>query len=92
MQQTICDNKTQVLYIGACKVKSIVVYSDGADGDVTLYNGSSEKEVMKGKIGSLSNSAWGIFLGDGVIFDKGIYVVVNAATTFYTISFSVKDE
>jgi hypothetical protein len=92
MLQTVCDNKTQVLYIGACKVKSITIYSDGADGDVTLYNGSSLKEIIKLKIGSLSNSSATGYFGDGIFFDRGIYVVVNASTTYYSVIFSVKDE
>jgi hypothetical protein len=92
MLQTICDNKTQIVYIGECKIKSIVVYSDGADGDVTIYNGSSLKEVLKLKVGSVSNTSVLGNFGDGIVCDRGVYVVVNADTTYYTIILAAKDE
>jgi len=85
MTQTVCDNVSDSIYKGPCKLLGIIVDSDGANGDVTLYDGEGVTATKKIKCRSLSDYSFSPNIGSGIFFDKGIYILVNASTTTYTL-------
>lgn len=88
-KSTLLDfrNVTGRVYEGPVKVHSITIAGDGANGDCDIYNSLNvDATRRKLHLEVLSGTSHETVL-KGTIFDRGIYVVVNAATTFVTTEY-----
>uniref|UniRef100_A0A6M3JK37 Uncharacterized protein n=1 Tax=viral metagenome TaxID=1070528 RepID=A0A6M3JK37_9ZZZZ len=85
-------NVSQLVYSGACVVGGITISGDGAAGDCDVYDGVNTLAERKFHLEVLT----GVTFSTGALqdnqFNHGIYIVVNAVTTFVTVSFRPPDE
>lgn len=79
---------TGLLYKGPVLLESILVNADGAAAEVDVYDGENDRGEHKYRINCLSDDSKMICLPKPTDFDFGIYIKVNAATTFVTVQFS----
>lgn len=79
-------NASQVVYIGPCILVSVLISGDGAAGDCDVYDGTNSNEERKCHLEVPSGESFQWSPGQGTDLDKGIYLAVNAATTFVTIT------
>ena len=80
---------SRVLYKGRCKVHSILVAGDGANGDSQVFDGENSDGDEKFHIEALSGTTALWLSSEGVNFMKGIYIAVNAATTHVTVEYEI---
>lgn len=80
-------NANVIIHKGPCLVVGITISADGVNADCDVYDGENANEERKFHLEALAGTTFGAQLWEGTDFDKGIYVVVNAATTFVTIQY-----
>ena len=85
--QTEMRNVTGLINRGPVIVYDILVSADGANADCDLYGGGGTNEERKFHIETLSGTSIPWNSTRGTFFRKGLYLVVNAATTFVSITF-----
>lgn len=81
-------NADSLIYKGACKVHSIFVDADGAAAQVDVYDGVDTTGERKFRINAISDDSKFLLFTEPAEFDMGVYIDVNAATTFVTIQVS----
>lgn len=92
MLQSISENVSQVIYQGKGIIKSITIDGEGAVGVVTIYDGSSSKQKRLFRCNVPDGYSFSPFLSEGIPFQSGLYVVVNASTTNYNILISNEEK
>jgi len=80
-------NASRVIHKGPCLVTGFCVAGDGAAGVANLYDGENDLGEHKCRITVLDSTTFEWSLTHPVDFDKGIYIDVNAATTFAMVSY-----
>ena len=80
-------NINQVIHKGPCVVSGAFITSIGAAGTVLIYDGDNALTPIKIPIASIDGTTFGSCFPNNIKFTKGIYVVVNAATTYATIAY-----
>jgi len=80
-------NTSRLIYKGPCKVESAHIAGDGANGDCQIYDGENALGELKAHLEVLSGTTFRWQPGSGVLFQYGIYIVVNAATTKVTVTY-----
>lgn len=80
-------NSTQVIHIGPVFVYSVIISGDGANADADIYDGENDKAERKFHLEALSGTTNPAPANSKIRFNKGIYIKVNAATTFVTVIF-----
>ena len=73
---------------GRCLFLGAWVAGDGANGDCQIYDGVSTNDPQKVHLEALSGTTFALVPPAPVIFERGIYLVVSAATTKVTIAYS----
>lgn len=76
---------TGILHIGRCILHAVLLAGDGANADCQVSDSSDGNTNEKFHIESLSGTTFGWRSTDGVIFDRGIYITVNASTSHVMI-------
>lgn len=66
---------------------SIDVSSEGADGYVDVFDGKSNAEERRYRFYSKDGYTYSRDFGYPPLFEKGIYVAPNAATTHYVVQY-----
>lgn len=85
---SIMTNASALVFKGACLVHSIFVGADGAAAQVDIYDGVGILGTHKYRINAISDDSKPLMLPVPTDFDNGIYVVVNANTTYVTVQYS----
>jgi hypothetical protein len=80
-----CINVTQLVAIGPIRVLSIIYAATAAASSASFYNGKNTDSVMKIRMSQALAVGQSIVFDRPPIFDKGLYIVVNAATTYITV-------
>lgn len=80
-------NTSRIINRGECLLSSILITADGADGEVDIYDGLSDNDEHKIKLLSPDTYSRNFNFSQPVHFRRGLYVKVNAATTYCTVSF-----
>lgn len=80
-------NVSRVIHKGPCLITGFSVAGDGAAGVANLYDGENALGEHKCRVAVLDSTTFEWNLTHPVDFDKGIYIDVNAATTFVTICY-----
>lgn len=78
-------NSDRVMFRGPCLVSFIFVGSDGVAAQVDIYDGDSTLGEHKFRVNVIADDSKPISLPYPTDFDKGVFVDVNAATTFVSI-------
>ena len=81
-------NTSRVLFVGPCVVTNVHLGADGAQADCQVYDGVNAQGELKAHIEALSGTSFDWDPHDGVDFNYGIYIAVNAATSKVTVTFS----
>lgn len=80
-------NKSRIIHKGPCLVTAFSVAGAGADGTADIYDGESTSGEHKCRVSVLNGTTFHWCLPNPVDFDKGLYIAVNAATTYVTVCF-----
>lgn len=80
-------NTSRVIHRGPCLITAFLVTGDGAAGEADIFDGVSDLGEHKCRINVLSGTTFHWCLPNPVDFDKGIYIKVDAATTFVTVCY-----
>lgn len=80
-------NTSRIIHRGPCLVTAFSVAGDGAAGEADIYDGESDRGEHKCKVTVPNGTTFHWCLPNPVDFDKGIYIEVNAATTFVTVCY-----
>jgi len=80
-------NADSVINIGPVLMHAICIAGDGANADCDVYNGTNANATRKNHLEALSGTTFNWEPPCGVIFDLGVYVVVNATTTFIMVTY-----
>jgi hypothetical protein len=83
--EVIYDNINRIIYKGLVEVVDIVISANGADGEVNIYDGQNDKGILKYKLSIKDGNSFGGFPTKPIFFHRGIFITVNAATTYYSI-------
>lgn len=75
-------NVSQILHKGPCLISGVGVTGDGAAAEIDIYDGVNDKAEHKLKVMCLDGTTFSINAIDRPQFNYGIYIKVNAATTF----------
>ena len=78
------DNK---YHIGPCLVFSATISGDGAAADCDIYDGSGVLDTKKHHLETASGTSFQWSSTPPVLFEKGIYVDLNASTTAVMITY-----
>lgn len=81
-------NVTGLVYDGPCVLHSASISGDGANADCDLYDGLSTTGRRRLHLEVLSGTSFDKHFRHGAIVDQGLYLVVNAATTFVTVEYT----
>ena len=81
----LLTNTSSVLHLGPCIVGNIAISGDGAAGDCDVYDGENAKAERKYHLEVLTGVSFATGAAALKKFNYGVYVVVNAATTFVTV-------
>lgn len=84
-------NTNECIHKGKCIVGNIVISADGVNGDADIYDGENDNGERKFHLEALSTTTFGTGASEEKDFDKGIYIKVNASTTFVSVSFRVRE-
>lgn len=76
----------EVVVRGPCLLVGVWVSGDGAVGDCQVYDGVSTNDPQKIHLEVLAGTSFNFIPPDPVLFKRGIYVVINAATTKVTVT------
>jgi len=80
-------NVNTVILVGPCIVGCITIAGDGAVGDCDIYDGENAQAERKYHLETVAGITAVGTAGSLKKFEHGIYVVVNAATTFVTVEY-----
>lgn len=80
------------VYEGSCIVESVHVAGCGAAADCQIYDGENANAEQKVHIEAYSGMTDSWIPGRGSRFNYGIYIVVNAATTKVSITYTPASE
>ncbi len=85
--RTIEINASQPISIGRCVVTDFGIVGVAATGKAILYDGLNANGVKKKTLQCVSNGSdeWNSF--HGILCETGLYVAVDAVTTFACISY-----
>lgn len=78
---------TGLIHIGPSVFHGVIVSGEGADANAQVYDGTNANAEELFHIEAVSKTTFGWRSTDGVLFHKGIYVVVNASTTHVMIEY-----
>jgi len=79
------------IHEGPCRIFSVTIASDGADGDCQLYDGQGTSGTQLTHLESLSGSSHQTKWDDGILCYMGLYLVANATTTKITVEYEPID-
>ncbi len=82
----IVNTTTYLLHKGPCIVGNIILSGDGAAGDCDIYDGENANAERKYHLEVASGTSFATGAGRKK-FNYGIYIVVNATTTFVTVEY-----
>jgi len=85
--QAVMVNANTVVLKSPGIVGNICIAGDGANGDCDIYDGENANAERKYHLEVLSGSTAEIGAGHFRKFNHGIYIVVNASTTFVTVEY-----
>jgi len=85
--QTLMRNVTGLVNHGPCILYDVLMSADGANADCDLYDGDGTNDERKFHVETLSGTSISWNSKRGTLFRKGLYIVVNAATTFVSVTF-----
>ena len=88
----ITVNKSQIIWKGPCLLSGIGVTGDGAIGEIDIYDGENDNAPHKIKIKCISNTTFSMNAIHDPQFNNGIYVKVNAVTSFGWVIFIPQDK
>lgn len=84
-------NFNQHVYDGECYLLGVSISGDGAVGDCDVYDGKNNTEERKLHLEVPSGETTPLVPGTVVKMARGIYVTVNAVTTFAMVVYSPKE-
>jgi len=90
--QLILKNSSQIIWKGPCLLCSVGVTGDGAAGEIDLYDGTNDKAEHKLKMKCLNATTFSMNSVHNPQLNYGIYMKVNAATTYGWVVFIPQDE
>lgn len=73
------------LHNGKCKLFSVTIACDGADGDCQLYDGQDTSGKQLTHLEALSGTSHQSYWSDGILCLLGLHLVANATTTKVTV-------
>lgn len=81
-------NTSRIINRGECLLASVLLSADGANGEADIYDGFGDagQHVAKLKMTDGLSQDWS--LKHPVYLRRGLYVKVNAATTYVTVVFN----
>lgn len=80
-------NTSRIITKGPVLISNIFVNGDGVAAQVDIYDGLNNKGRHVYRINCIADDSKPVNLSSPIDFDFGIYVVVNAATTYVTIAY-----
>lgn len=80
-------NADRIINRGRALLGSVLVSSDGADGEIDVYDGVSAADPLICKILAPDTYSFQARFGEGVLCQRGIYIDVNADTTYFTVEY-----
>ena len=92
LTQLITRNTSQIIWKGPCLLAGVGVTGDGAGGEIDIYDGVNDKAPHKIKIMCLTSTTFSMNAIHDPQFNYGIYMKVNAATTFGWVIFTPQEE
>ena len=84
-------NHSQRICIAQGRVDAIVISSNGAEAVVELFDGMTDHGFRMLYIYQKDQTPFSPNLGKGLYFRRGLYIKINAITTFVTITTTVMD-
>lgn len=78
---------SRVIYLGPCVVRDVTIAGDTANAACQVYDGESASDELKLHIEALSDMSCSWSPPGGVLFNKGIYIAVNASTSHVTVTY-----
>jgi len=84
---TELTNTSRTIYKGPALLYSITISGDGAAGDCDVYDGVNSQGERKYHLEVGAGATVVVSLQNPVELDRGLYVKVNAATTFVTVQY-----
>ena len=85
-------NTNRTIHIGPCALLGVTMSGDGAAGDCDIYDGTNAFAERKAHLETLTGLTAPMPLTFPVRMDYGIFVAVNAATTFVMIEYAPLDK
>lgn len=80
-------NVSGAIHVGKAKLIGVCISGDGANGDADVYDGVNNLGERKAHLEVLSGTTCPVLFGSGIYIDRGLYIVVNAATTFVMVTY-----
>lgn len=87
----IMKNVSQIIWKGPCLLGGAGVSGDGAAGEIDLYDGVNDSAEHKIKILCITSTTFAMYTINAPQFNYGIYMKVNAATTYGWVVFTPQD-
>ena len=81
-------NVATVIFRGRGLLHLVTIYGNGAAGTAIMYAGVNAAGVMKGHFGCEDAHSQLTPYIEPVLFEHGLYIVPNAATTFVSVQWS----
>jgi len=78
-------NSSQLVSAGPLWLCLATVAGDGANADCQIYDGIDTNGEKITHLEALSGTTFSLPIRDDILLRKGLYVVVNASTTFVTL-------
>jgi hypothetical protein len=72
---------SKILHRGPCALQSVTLAGDGADADAQIYDGFDTNGRLIAHIEVLSGQTAHIVYPEDIPLERGLYVVVSAATS-----------
>lgn len=89
---TKCYNYNVALSNRKCSLYGVVVSANGDAGEVKVYAGENANGELKAVIEVLDGDTKNISFVRPIVSYRGIFITVNAATTYFTATLKLHDE
>lgn len=80
-------NADGIVNAGPCLVYGVTLAADGANADVDVYDGVNANAKKVSHLEALSGTSFSLPFAGPVIFHRGVYLDVNATTSFVTVEY-----
>jgi len=83
---------SQEIYEGPCLMGNVIITGDGGAADADVYDGINDKAERKLHLEALQGVTFSTGAHQDHVMRRGIYVKINNATTYLTVTYRNLDE